>query len=119
MFFWQASLLVSNPKWNVKTETSIETGSYGSLDLEGSLESRRDRNVPRRPRLAGGVKGHNVKQNHFTGKPRPVAGELPSGIRMDHHFDCPSNSFGKGLEGFGNLVEGKRMRHQAFQIHLA
>jgi Kef-type K+ transport system membrane component KefB len=37
-----------------------------------------DRNVPR-PAYGGigGVKGHNTKENYLTGKPRPVAGELP------------------------------------------
>jgi probable rRNA maturation factor len=35
-----------------------------------------DRNVPREPRLVGGVKGHNMKRNYLTGKPRPEAGEL-------------------------------------------
>jgi hypothetical protein len=34
------------------------------------------RNVPRKPRLAGGVKGHNMKRNYLTGKPWPVAQEL-------------------------------------------
>ena len=32
--------------------------------------------VPRKPRLAGGVKWHNMKGNYPSGKPRPVAGEL-------------------------------------------
>ena len=32
--------------------------------------------VPRKPRLAGGVKWHNMKRNYPSGKPRPVAGEL-------------------------------------------
>jgi len=35
-----------------------------------------DRNVPQ-PGLAGGVKGHNMKRHYLTGKPRPVAEELP------------------------------------------
>ena len=35
-----------------------------------------DRNVPRKPRLVGGVEGHNVKRSYLTGKPRPVAGQL-------------------------------------------
>jgi len=38
-----------------------------------------DRNVPRKPPLIGGVKGHPAlagKENYLTGKPRPVAGEL-------------------------------------------
>jgi hypothetical protein len=35
-----------------------------------------DRNVPRKPRLEGGVKGHNMKRDYLTGKPWPVAGEL-------------------------------------------
>ncbi len=39
-----------------------------------------DRNVPRKPRLVGGVKGHNIKRDYLTGKPRPVAGELHSGM---------------------------------------
>ena len=34
------------------------------------------RNVPCKPRLVGGVKGHNMKRDYLTGKPRPVAGEL-------------------------------------------
>ena len=34
------------------------------------------RNVPRKPRLAGGVKGYNMKGNYLSGKPRPVTGEL-------------------------------------------
>jgi len=34
------------------------------------------RNVPRRFPLVGGVKGHNMKENYLTGKPRPVAREL-------------------------------------------
>jgi hypothetical protein len=44
-----------------------------------------DRNVPRKPRLVGGVKGHNINETSFahilfatgvSGKPRPVGGEL-------------------------------------------
>ena len=35
-----------------------------------------DRQVPRKPRLVGGAKGHNQKHYFFPGKPRPVAGEL-------------------------------------------
>ena len=35
-----------------------------------------NRNVHRKPRLVGGVKGHNMKRNYLTGKPRPVGGEL-------------------------------------------
>ncbi len=43
------------------------------------------RNVPHRPRLMGGVKGHNMHETSFahilfatgvSGKPRPVGGEL-------------------------------------------
>ena len=34
------------------------------------------RDVPRKPRLAGGVKGYNMKENYPSGKPRLVAGEL-------------------------------------------
>jgi len=42
-----------------------------------------DRNVPR-PAFGGigGVKGHNTKENYLTGKPRPVAGELPKRPRQ-------------------------------------
>jgi hypothetical protein len=29
------------------------------------------RNVPRKPPLQDGAKGHNIKGNYFTGKPRP------------------------------------------------
>jgi Kef-type K+ transport system membrane component KefB len=41
------------------------------------------RNVPR-PACGGigGVKGHNMKENYITGKPRPVAGELPKRPRQ-------------------------------------
>ena len=52
--------------------------------LSVALASQRERdlpfgrNVPRKPRLVGGVKGHNMKRNYLTGKPRPVAGELHS-----------------------------------------
>jgi len=35
-----------------------------------------DRQVPRKPRLVGGVKGHNLKWSFLSGKPRPVVGEL-------------------------------------------
>ena len=34
------------------------------------------RDVPRKPRLAGRVKWHNMKGNCTSGKPRPVAREL-------------------------------------------
>jgi hypothetical protein len=34
------------------------------------------RNVPRKPRLEGGVKEHNIKRNYLSGKPWPVAMEL-------------------------------------------
>jgi hypothetical protein len=34
------------------------------------------RKVLRKSRPVGGVKGHNMKQDDLTGKPRPVAGEL-------------------------------------------
>jgi N-acetylglucosamine-6-phosphate deacetylase len=37
------------------------------------------RNVPRKPRLAGGVKGHNMIGNYLSGKPRPEAGQLHFG----------------------------------------
>jgi len=43
------------------------------------------RNVPRKPRVVGGVKGHNIKRNYLTGKPRPVARELqifPDGEKL-------------------------------------
>jgi len=40
------------------------------------LKFERGRNVPREPRLVGGVKGNNMKRNYLTGKPRPMAGEL-------------------------------------------
>jgi len=36
-------------------------------------------NVPRKPRLVGGGKGHNMKGNYLPGKPRPVVGELHFG----------------------------------------
>ncbi len=36
----------------------------------------RDRQVPRKPRLVGGVKGYNAKRNYLSAKRRPVAGEL-------------------------------------------
>jgi Kef-type K+ transport system membrane component KefB len=41
------------------------------------------RNVPR-PVCGGigGIKGHNTKENYLTGKPRPVAGELPKRPRQ-------------------------------------
>jgi hypothetical protein len=44
-------------------------------DLLGHLTGT----CPRKPRLAGGVKGHNMKRNYLSGKPRPVAGELHIG----------------------------------------
>jgi len=34
------------------------------------------RKVPRKPRLVGGVKGHNTKSYYIAGKRRPAAGEL-------------------------------------------
>jgi hypothetical protein len=40
-----------------------------------------DRQVPRKPRLVGGVKGHNQNENFLPGKPRPGGGEL-------HKVDC-------------------------------
>lgn len=38
-----------------------------------------DRQVLRKPRLVGGVKGHNIKKDYISGKPNPVSEEL--------HFD--------------------------------
>ncbi len=35
-----------------------------------------DRQVPRKPRLFGGVKGHNKNETSFPGSLRPLAGEL-------------------------------------------
>jgi hypothetical protein len=35
-----------------------------------------DRNVPRKPRPVGGVKGHNTKMRYLAGKHRPAGGEL-------------------------------------------
>ena len=32
------------------------------------------RNVPRKPRLVGGVKGYDMKGNYLSGKLQPVAG---------------------------------------------
>ncbi|MDH7499187.1 MAG: UxaA family hydrolase, partial [candidate division NC10 bacterium] len=42
------------------------------------MKNRRDdRSVPRKPRLVGGIKGHNPDKTHFlAGKPRLVGGEL-------------------------------------------
>ncbi len=48
------------------------------LEVQSEKTSIIDRNVPRKPRLVGGVKGYNVKQEYLSGKPRPVAGELHS-----------------------------------------
>jgi cobalt/nickel transport protein len=38
-----------------------------------------DRKVPRKPRVVGGVKGHNIKRYYIAGKPRSMAGELHKG----------------------------------------
>ena len=35
-----------------------------------------DRQVPRKPRLVGGVKGHNINEISFPGSPALVGGEL-------------------------------------------
>ena len=49
------------------------------------------RNVPRKPRLASGMKGHNMKRTHLTGKPRPVAEELHKLIE-EATVDCYNES---------------------------
>ena len=46
-----------------------------------------DRNVPRKPRLVGGVKGHNIKGHYLAGKPRPVGVELQNKDVARH--PCP------------------------------
>jgi len=39
-----------------------------------------DRNVPRKPRLVGGVKGHNMNETSFPGSPALWAGSFTFGI---------------------------------------
>ena len=43
-----------------------------------------DRECTRKPRLAGGVKGHTIMKRFLTGKLRPVGGELH--FLRSHHF---------------------------------
>jgi len=38
-----------------------------------------DRQVPRKPRLAGGVKGHNINEISFPGSPALWAGSFTQG----------------------------------------
>jgi hypothetical protein len=38
------------------------------------------RNVPRRPRLVGGVKGHNMNETSFPGSPALWAGSFTFGL---------------------------------------
>jgi hypothetical protein len=54
----------------VKVEAEVKTKK--TLVLHLTL----DRHVPRKPRLVGGAKGHNIKGNYLTGKGYPVGGEL-------------------------------------------
>ncbi len=65
------------------------SGSHPPLRAENLLTetgSPYDRQVPRKPRLSGGVKGHNQNENFLSGKPPPclsrlngMGGELQSG----------------------------------------
>ncbi len=41
-------------------------------------QSRNGRHVPRNPRLADGIEGHDIDQNFLSGKPRPLGEELQS-----------------------------------------
>jgi hypothetical protein len=57
--------------------------------LEGNAREEIDRDVPRKPRLLGGIKGHNMKRNYLTGKPRPVAVELQNLLsRKEGIYGC-------------------------------
>ncbi len=58
------------------------------------------RNVPHKPRLVGGVKGHNMKGNYLSGKRRPVAGELHFG--RDDLYLC-SGFFDPQVNGFAGV----------------
>ena len=55
------------------------------------------REVPRKPRLTSGAKGHHMKENYLTGKPRPLAGELHFGgtdlYACSGFFDPQVNGF--------------------------
>ena len=55
--------------------------------LKPKAEKLLGRQVPRKPLLLGGVKGHNQKRYFFPGKPRPEAGELP--ILSKNPFQTP------------------------------
>jgi len=56
-----------------------------------------DRNVPRKPRLVGGFKGHNMKKDYLAGKPRPVGGELHTSFYSPHYDTSPKK--GEGIIG--------------------
>ncbi len=45
-------------------------------EIAPKTDEQVDRQVTRKPRFVGGVKGHNINENFFSGKPRPVDGEL-------------------------------------------
>jgi hypothetical protein len=53
-----------------------------SIDLSrpglqsGKVEGLSDRNVPRKPRLVGGVEGHNMNEISFPGSPALWAGSF-------------------------------------------
>jgi hypothetical protein len=64
-----------------------------------------DRNVPRRPRLVGGVEGHNIKRDHLAGKPRPVGGEL-------HFLQTPDVVLGGVVTDMSEAGLGFRSTHE-------
>ena len=71
------------------------------------------RNVPRKPRLVGGVKGHNMKGNHLPGKPRPVAEELHFG--RDDLYLC-SGFLDPQVNGFAGVdFNSPRLSHEGLR----
>ena len=76
-------------KWRIvyTRQAQKDAKKIAAAGLRPKAEKLLDRQVPRKPRCLGGVKGRNQKRYFFPGKPRPDAGELP--ILSENPFQTP------------------------------
>ena len=76
-------------KWRIvyTRQARKDAKKIAAAGLRPKAEKLLDRQVPRKPRLLGGVKGQNQKRYFFPGKPRPEAGELQ--ILSENPFQTP------------------------------
>ncbi len=76
-------------KWRIvyTRQAQKDAKKIAAAGLKPKAEKLLGRQVDRKPRLPGGIKGQNQEDSFFPGKPRPQAGELQ--ILSKNPFQTP------------------------------